>query len=94
MLTLKTDSLSLVPVAVGYAIAHYIGMAVFRGQQLLIQLSDPLDRGWNLFGKADDYVDYRVVSPTVMAAIQALGMGGRPSCRGDRRARPCPRDPP
>ena len=69
-------ALSLVPVAVGYAIAHYIGMAVFEGQQLLIQLSDPLDRGWNLFGKADDYVDYRVVSPTVMAAIQALGIAG------------------
>ena len=41
-------ALSLVPVAVGYAIAHYIGMAVFEGQQLLIQLSDPLDQGWNL----------------------------------------------
>ena len=39
-------------------------------------LSDPLDQGWNLFGKADDYVDYRVVSPTAMAAIQALGIAG------------------
>ena len=29
-----------------------------------------------MFGKADDYVDYRVVSPTVMAAIQALGIAG------------------
>ena len=63
-------------------------MAVFEGQQLLIQLSDPLDRGWNLFGKADDYVDYRVVSPTVMAAIQALGIAGG-HLAGDRRARPC-----
>tara|TARA_Y100001970_G_scaffold251882_1_gene325171 strand:- start:7667 stop:8263 length:597 start_codon:yes stop_codon:yes gene_type:complete len=69
-------ALSLVPVAVGYAVAHYIGMAVFEGQQLLIQLSDPLDQGWNLFGKANDYVDYRVMSPTAMAAIQALGIAG------------------
>ena len=69
-------ALSLVPVAVGYAIAHYIGMAVFEGQQLLIQMSDPFDRGWNLFGTADEYVNYRIVGPTVLAAIQALGIVG------------------
>ncbi len=69
-------ALSLVPVAVGYAIAHYIGMTVFEGQQLLIQMSDPFDRGWNLFGTADGYINYRIVGPTVMAAIQALGIVG------------------
>ena len=69
-------ALSLVPVAVGYAIAHYIGMAVFEGQQLFIQMSDPFDRGWNLFGTADGYVNYRVIGPTAMAAIQALGIIG------------------
>ena len=69
-------ALSLVPVAVGYAIAHYFGMAVFEGQQLFIQMSDPFDRGWNLFGSADGYINYRVVGPTAMAAIQALGIIG------------------
>jgi len=69
-------ALSLVPVAVGYAIAHYIGMAVFEGQKLFIQMSDPFDRGWNLLGSADGYINYRVVGPTVLAAIQALGIVG------------------
>ena len=69
-------ALSLVPVAVGYAIAHYVGMGVFEGQQLLIQLSDPLDRGWNLFGTADEYVNYRLVGPTLIDVVQALGIGG------------------
>jgi len=69
-------ALSLVPVAVGYAIAHYIGMAVFEGQQLFIQMSDPFDRGWNLFGTADGYINYRIVGPTFMAVIQALGIVG------------------
>ena len=67
---------SLVPVAVGYAVAHYIGMAVFEGQQLIIQMSDPFDRGWNLFGTADGYINYRILGPTAMAAIQALGIVG------------------
>jgi len=69
-------ALSLVPVAVGYAIAHYIGMGVFEGQQLLIQISDPFDRGWNLFGTADEYVNYRLIGPTVIAVVQALGIIG------------------
>ncbi len=51
-------------------------MAVFEGQQLIIQMSDPFDRGWNLFGTADGYVNYRIVGPTAMAAIQALGIVG------------------
>jgi heme/copper-type cytochrome/quinol oxidase subunit 2 len=69
-------ALSLVPVAVGYAIAHYIGMGVFEGQQLLIQISDPFDRGWNLFGTAGEYVNYRFVGPTLIAVVQALGIVG------------------
>ena len=69
-------ALSLVPVAVGYAVAHYFGMAVFEGQQLFIQMSDPFDRWWNLFGSADGYINYRVVGPTAMAAIQAFGIIG------------------
>ncbi len=69
-------ALSLVPVALGYAIAHYAGMAIFEGQQLAVQLSDPLDRGWNLIGTADTYVNYRIVGPTVIASIQALGIVG------------------
>lgn len=42
----------LLPVAVGYLIAHYLSYLVTDGQRILIALSDPLQQGWDLFGTA------------------------------------------
>ena len=67
-------AISLVPVLVGYGIAHYFSMAVFEGQFLLIQASDPFGLGWDLFGTRTDYVNYRIVSSTTIAAVQASGI--------------------
>ncbi|MDV3136367.1 hypothetical protein M1248_30780 [Mycobacterium sp. 29Ha] len=41
---------SLIPIVVGYVFAHYLSYLVERGQETLILLADPLDRGWQLFG--------------------------------------------
>ena len=43
-------SYSLVPIAIGYNIAHYFTWFVSQGLNLLAMLSDPFARGWNLFG--------------------------------------------
>lgn len=67
-------ALSLVPVAVGYAIAHYFSLAVFEGQFLIIQASDPLAKGWNLFGTAGWFPNYTAVSTTTIAWAQAAGI--------------------
>ena len=67
-------AVSLVPVLVGYGIAHYFSMAIFEGQFLLIQASDPFGLGWDLFGTRTNYVNYRIVSSTTIAAVQALGI--------------------
>ena len=44
---------SLIPIALVYNIAHYYALFVAQGPQLLRLISDPLGRGWNLFGTAD-----------------------------------------
>ncbi len=43
---------SLLPIAVGYLVAHYLTYFLIDGQRLLIALSDPFQRGWDLFGTA------------------------------------------
>ena len=36
---------SLVPIVVGYAIAHYATLLIVEGQRVVVNLSDPLGRG-------------------------------------------------
>ena len=40
----------LVPVAVGYIVAHYLTYLLTEGQRIVVALSDPLQQGWDLFG--------------------------------------------
>lgn len=62
---------SLVPIVVGYAVAHYATLLVVEGQRVLIGLSDPLGRGWNVFGTADWTVDTGLYNhPTTVAVLQ------------------------
>jgi hypothetical protein len=42
----------LLPVAVGYLIAHYLSALLVDGQRILISISDPFNQGWDLFGTA------------------------------------------
>ncbi|WP_068271791.1 hypothetical protein [Aldersonia kunmingensis] len=44
---------SLIPIAVGYVLAHYASYLVDRGQDAVIALGDPLDRGWNVLWLRD-----------------------------------------
>jgi hypothetical protein len=40
----------LVPIAVGYLVAHYLTYLLFDGQRIVLALNDPLGLGWNLLG--------------------------------------------
>jgi hypothetical protein len=42
----------LVPIAAGYLIAHYLTYVLVDGQRILVAISDPFQRGWDLFGTA------------------------------------------
>jgi hypothetical protein len=68
---------SLVPIVVGYAIAHYATLLIVEGQRVLVNLSDPLGRGWNVFATADLAVSTAVFShPTAVALIQLCAIVG------------------
>lgn len=43
---------SLVPIALAYSIAHYFTLVIGQGQLIVPIASDPLNRGWNLFGSS------------------------------------------
>ena len=65
---------SLIPIAVGYTIAHYFSLFVFQGQAGYILASDPLGTGVNLFGTGDWIINYRAVSTSVIAVVQVLSI--------------------
>lgn len=61
---------SLVPIALVYVGAHYLTFLLFQGQALVPLASDPLGRGWNLFGTAHDSVNYGLITATIAWYVQ------------------------
>ena len=61
---------SLVPIVLAYAVAHYFSLLLLEGQAAYALASDPLGRGWDLFGTADWKVDFTLVSPLAVAYVQ------------------------
>ncbi|HEY7657491.1 MAG TPA: hypothetical protein VH881_11545 [Burkholderiales bacterium] len=52
---------TLVPIAIAYNVAHYFSYLVVQGQLIIPLLSDPLGRGWDLFGTARVYPDIGII---------------------------------
>ncbi|GAC1325676.1 MAG: hypothetical protein NVSMB25_24390 [Thermoleophilaceae bacterium] len=68
---------SLVPIALAYVGAHYLTFLLTQGQAILPLASDPLGRGWNLFGTANRVVDYGIIGVTATWYVQvALVVAG------------------
>lgn len=62
---------SVVPIAIGYAVAHYTTLLIVEGQRTAINFSDPLGLGWDVFGSAKMGVNTEIFDhPTVVALIQ------------------------
>ena len=61
---------SLIPIAAGYALAHYFSLLLLDGQLTWILASDPFQSGLNLFGTAYDAVNYTLVSPRTISLVQ------------------------
>jgi hypothetical protein len=49
---IEATGAGLLPIAVGYLIAHYLTYLLIDGQGILVAISDPFQRGWDLFGTA------------------------------------------
>ena len=69
--------LTLVPISLAYHVAHYFSLFFIGGQYVIPLLSDPLGRGWNLFGTAGYQVDIGVVTPRLQwtVAVVAVVLG-------------------
>ncbi len=65
---------TLVPIAVGYAIAHYLSLLLFEGQQAFILAGDPFNTGRDFLGLASRNIDYTLVSPSTISVLQVLAI--------------------
>lgn len=66
---------SVVPIVIGYVVAHYLSYLIEVGQLTLIQLSDPFSDGSNYLGTADLDVNYWLsYHPTLLANIKVLAV--------------------
>jgi hypothetical protein len=65
---------SLIPIVFAYSVAHYFSNFLFEGQNFIVLASDPLGRGWDLFGTIDNTVNFRLVSTRTIAYVQAVAI--------------------
>lgn len=66
---------SVVPIIVGYIIAHYLTYLVEYGQTTLVQLSDPFSRGDDYLGTADLEVNYWLsLHPDFLARLKVAAV--------------------
>jgi hypothetical protein len=73
----RSFALTLVPIAIGYHLAHYLVFLLVQGQYIIPLLSDPFGYGWNLLGTAGYRVDIGLVGArfTWYAAVGAIVLG-------------------
>jgi len=60
----------LVPLAVGWFLGHDLTLLLGEGQNAYALASDPLGRGWDLFGTYDHTIDYSIVTEPWVAWLQ------------------------
>ena len=66
---------SIVPIVIGYVIAHYLTYLLEVGEQTIVYMSDPFSTGSNWFGTADWPVSYFFsFHPTALATIKVLAV--------------------
>ena len=66
----------LLPIAVGYLIAHYLTYLLIDGQRILIAISDPFQKGWDLFGTAFHQPSGAWLPPGIIWTIQLAAVVG------------------
>ena len=68
--------LSLVPIALVYAVAHYFTFLVIQGQYALVYASDPFGYGWDLLGTVDFAPSIAPFSPNTVWYVQVGSLVG------------------
>jgi hypothetical protein len=70
----RTFAHTLAPIAVVYALAHYVSFFAFQGQDIIRLASDPLGDGTDLFGSTDRKIDFTVISTTFIWYFQVAAV--------------------
>lgn len=65
---------SLIPIALGYIVAHYWTFLIIGGQQALIRSSDPLGVGDDLLGTGGWGISYALVGSGLVATIKVAAV--------------------
>ncbi len=66
---------SVVPIVVGYVVAHYLSYFVAGGIQTVQQLGDPLGRGWQATAWASNIDKYEIYNhPTALAVTKVVAI--------------------
>jgi len=68
---------SLIPIALAYHIAHFLGFLIIQGQLVIPLISDPLGLNWNLIGSADYIVNIGIINAkfTWVIAVVSIVIG-------------------
>lgn len=66
----------LLPIAVGYLIAHYLTYLLIGGQDILVAISDPFQQGWDLFGTAFHESSGAWLPPGLVWTVQLAAVVG------------------
>ncbi|MGI8334589.1 hypothetical protein ACRYCC_31950 [Actinomadura scrupuli] len=61
---------TLLPIALGYTLAHYFSFFLLEGQMTVILASDPFGTGLNLLGSTGHRIDYAAAPPALVALVQ------------------------
>jgi hypothetical protein len=65
---------ALLPVALAWFLAHDLTLLLLEGQNFIALLSDPIGRGWDLFGTIDRTIDYRLFTAGWVRWIQLAAL--------------------
>ena len=68
---------SLLPIALAYHFAHFLGFLFINGQRFIVLVSDPFGWGWDLFGTAGAVINIGILSPSFIwyFSIAAIVIG-------------------
>jgi hypothetical protein len=66
----------LLPIGLAWSVAHYVSAFLLDVQNFYALLSDPLGKGWDVFGTINYAVNQRLLTPTQTGVLQSLMVGG------------------
>lgn len=67
---------ALLPIGVGWLLAHDLSLLLVSGQDVIVLASDPLGRGWDLFGTSSYEASYGLLTSGWLRWAQVLSLLG------------------